>query len=407
MATALLSGLPPNNDHLTAGPECYRLIKHWEKGPERVKVDGEWVLWPRSAEGAALKAYQCSAGKWTISFGVRWHPDGRPVVEGDTITEDQVMPYLEAAMGRVVADVRKAVTYPLTQFQMDALVVWVFNLGVTRLLESSELLPSINAGRWQDAAVAMGAFIYATTIAGDGKPWKRALLGLLIRRYTEGALLLGYDGIEATKRVAIELPTRRDYQPEWVNPETGEKGRYKDEVLSNKTPFKVVLEVAQSYPLQAAPVVQARPAPAPAKEQPPVLKPAGPPTTLPPVVAGEGGVKPPHRETKMPEGIPYGIDPTAGAKPMETTERFIGAAMLWLANGLRVGMANGMKLSGGLGFVTVLFLDMMKSPVTAAVMLSSLVALVCFVGWLLGVGLEKAGLRKKKRGEQRASQLMY
>ena len=112
------------NENMAPGEQCYRLIKHWEKGPE--KVNG--VPWPRSAEGAALKAYKCSAGKWTISFGVRWHPDGRPVVEGDTITEAQVMPYLMAAMGRVAADVRRAFDIQLTQHQFDAITVWVLSL---------------------------------------------------------------------------------------------------------------------------------------------------------------------------------------------------------------------------------------------------------------------------------------
>lgn len=92
---------------------------------------------------------------------------------------------------------------------------------------------------------------------------------------------------------------------------------------------------------------------------------------------------------------------------METTERFVGSAMMWLANGLRVGMANGLKLSGPVGFVAVLFLDMMKSPVTAALILTSIMAAIFAVIWFGGVILEKAGLRKKKKGEAAASQLMY
>ena len=309
------------NEQLSAGPECYRLLKHWEKGPERVKVNGEWVMWPRSAEGAALKAYQCSAGKWTISFGVRWHPDGRPVVEGDTITEDQVMPYLEAAMGRVVADVRSVVTYPLTQFQMDALVVWVFNLGVTALRNSTKLLPAINAGRWLDAAVEMGVFLYSTTTAADGRPWKRAMLGLLIRRYTESSLLLGYDGIEAIKRVNIELPTQRDYQPDWVNPATGEKGRYYDAVLPAKTPFKAVLEVAQNYPLQAA-VVAPAPLPAPKPAVVPAPAPAAPAPLPPPL--------PPKPRVQIPPSVQVNSQNDMGnsTKSMYRSKRFWGGLLI-------------------------------------------------------------------------------
>jgi len=147
----------------------------------------------------------------------------------------------------------------------------------------------------------------------------------------------------------------------------------------------------------------ASPVPVPIAPQ----SPPGPVSPLPPVVAGTAGTKPIHPHTKMPDGVPYGVDPTVGAKPMETTERFVGSAMMWLANGLRVGMANGLKLSGPVGFVAVLFLDMMKSPVTAALILTSIMAAIFAVIWFGGVILEKAGLRKKKKGEAAASQLMY
>lgn len=441
------------NEDMAAGTQCYRLLKHWEKGPK--EVDG--VPWPRSKEGAALKAYQCSANKWTISFGVRWHPDGRPVKQGDTITEDHVMPYLEAAMGRVCADVRRVVTAPMTQNQMDAVIVFVYNLGIGNLKASTQLLPAINASRWDDAATEMGAFVYSTTTK-DGKPWKRALRGLLARRYTEALTMMNYDWEVACADVALPVVT------EWEE----EKGRYYDRVLPTKTRFKDVLAIAQRYPLPALPepadAVLFDPAPtlapaakpasaatpdsptaqpaAPRVEEPaagpPVPNPtpaqaapakvpaastsgpdaagksapqappvAGPTTVPPPVVAGQDGAKPIHRETKMPDGVPYGVDLKAGAKPMEATERFVGSAMMWVANALRVGAANGMKATGFLGFAIALFLDMMKSPVTAALILSTILAAICFVVWLFGFILEKTGLKKKKAGERSASQLMY
>lgn len=135
------------------------------------------------------------------------------------------------------------------------------------------------------------------------------------------------------------------------------------------------------------------------------VKPA--PAEPPLVIAGQDGAKPVHPQTRMPDGIGYGIDQSAGAKPLESTERFVGAAMMWVANGLRVGMANGLKLSGPLGFIAVLFLDMMKQPVTAALICTTIVAIVLGVGWFFGFVLDKAGLKKKKKGEAGASQLMY
>ena len=40
-------------------------------------------------EGLKLKAYQCSAGKWTIGFGNTFYEDGKPVKQGDVITRER------------------------------------------------------------------------------------------------------------------------------------------------------------------------------------------------------------------------------------------------------------------------------------------------------------------------------
>ena len=40
-------------------------------------------------EGYSSKAYQDSAGIWTIGYGTTKWADGRPVKEGDTITEPE------------------------------------------------------------------------------------------------------------------------------------------------------------------------------------------------------------------------------------------------------------------------------------------------------------------------------
>ena len=144
------------NEHLSAGEQCFRIIREHEKGPPNrpgVKL---------TQQGGALNAYLCPANKPTISFGVRKHPDGRPVVIGDTITPTQVEEYLAAALRRVEADVRRVVTAELTQFQFDAVVSWVYNLGVTALVKSSDLLNAINSRRWADAAVEMCKYVYTS-----------------------------------------------------------------------------------------------------------------------------------------------------------------------------------------------------------------------------------------------------
>lgn len=236
------------------------LMIRFEAGPERVKVNGMWVPWPRCPEGGALKAYQCSANKWTIAFGCTRHPDGRRVQEGDTITPDQVWEYTDAAVARVEADIASVVTIDLEPHQYAGIVFWVYNLGITALKNTvdgeSKLLPKINAGRWLDAATAMGVFVYTTT-AKDGKPWKRAMFGLFIRRCAEGCLLMGCDWEYACDPDRLSLPTRTDWQDR--------VGRFYDVVLDGKTPFVNVLRDARSYPLsEPADAILFEPAPTPA-----------------------------------------------------------------------------------------------------------------------------------------------
>ena len=220
------------------------LMMRFEAGPK----EG-----PRCPDGGALLAYQCAAGKWTIAFGVRWHPDGRPVVEGDTITPEQVWEYTDAAVARVEADIRSVVTVEMNPHQYAGIVFWVYNLGIGALVNTmegeSQLLPKINAGRWLDAAAAMGVFVYATTEKG-GKTWKRAMFGLFIRRSAEGLTLMGFDWPYACEPERLSLPTRTDWQPA--------RDRYYDAVLEGKTPFLNVLRDAKDYPLT---LVLTQPAP--------------------------------------------------------------------------------------------------------------------------------------------------
>jgi GH24 family phage-related lysozyme (muramidase) len=222
------------------------LMMRFEAGPK----EG-----PRCPDGGALLAYQCAAGKWTIAFGVRWHPDGRPVVEGDTITPEQVWEYTDAAVARVEADIRSVVTVEMNPHQYAGIVFWVYNLGIGALVNTmegeSQLLPKINAGRWLDAAAAMGVFVYATTEKG-GKTWKRAMFGLFIRRSAEGLTLMGFDWPYACEPERLSLPTRTDWQPA--------RDRYYDAVLEGKTPFLNVLRDAKDYPLT---LVLTQPAPPP------------------------------------------------------------------------------------------------------------------------------------------------
>lgn len=230
------------NENRKAGEQCYRIIRYHETGP---KDDPACRLTP---DGAALDAYQCSANKWTIGLGCTRHPDGTKVRQGDTIEPHEVELYLAKALERVEADLRRTVKRELNQHQWDAMTSWVYNLGIGNLIESSEFLPALNAGRWTDAASDFTKWIYATT-GKDGKPWKRALRGLLIRRLQESCVFMGYDFEPAVQDEGVALPVSTVFQPDWKNPDTGELGRWFDKTLPGKTMFADILRTAEKHPL--------------------------------------------------------------------------------------------------------------------------------------------------------------
>lgn len=240
--------------------QLYRLLARFEQGP--VKVNG--VPWPRTPEGAALKAYLCPAGKWTIAFGCTKHPDGTPIREGDTITPDQVYPYTAAAVARVLSDIDRMVTRPLNKYQLAALGSFVFNLGGENLRTSPRLLPAINAGRWEDAADIMGDYYRAwgkrdhVENGVKTKKWHRmAMFGLRIRRAAEGCVLLGLDWPEACDPENISFPKKTEWQPNWSDGiRTG--GRYFDVVQPEATPVSVIHQLALSYPLPPLDAAEAR-----------------------------------------------------------------------------------------------------------------------------------------------------
>ena len=161
----------------------------------------------------------------------------------------------------------------------------------------------------------------------------------------------------------------------------------------------------------AAEKVAPRPsAPPVAVPAPPLPKPSNVPTPRPfdpPVIAGQGGTKPMHPETKMPDMIPYRIDPNAGAKPLESTERFLGSVFILLGTLTRTAMANGFKLSGASGVIVAWILTLMKDPVHFAIFVAFVAMAITGVLWLFGVCLQKFGIKKKRKGEAGSSQLMY
>jgi len=101
----------------------------------------------KSREGLKLKAYQDSAGIWTIGYGTILYEDGRHVKRGDVITQEQADALLEAEIIKKSLKVNAGIkSAKLSQNQYNALVSFAYNVGTAALL-SSTLLKKVVANR--------------------------------------------------------------------------------------------------------------------------------------------------------------------------------------------------------------------------------------------------------------------
>lgn len=91
-------------------------------------------------EGCKLKAYRCPAGKWTIGYGTT-----AGVYPGMVITRDKAEVFLDADIQAIESYLEKMPELvALTSYQWDAIVDFVYNLGLKNF-KGSTLLKKIKA----------------------------------------------------------------------------------------------------------------------------------------------------------------------------------------------------------------------------------------------------------------------
>lgn len=127
----------------------------------------------KSFEGCVLKAYTCPAGKPTIGYG-----STEGVRLGMTISRPQAEQMLSGHLAKITPEVAKLVKTKLSQNQFDAVVSFVYNVGVGNF-KSSTMLRLLNSGDISGAAAEFPRWNKA-----DGKE----LPGLTRRRKAEQAL---------------------------------------------------------------------------------------------------------------------------------------------------------------------------------------------------------------------------
>lgn len=130
-------------------------------------------------EGFRSIAYICPAGVVTVGYGTT-QIFGKPVQLGTQITTDEAERFLEEDLKKFETAINKNVVVELTQNQFDALVSFVYNVGIGNFTKST-LLKKLNAGKLSEAADEFLKW---------NKANKKVLAGLTRRRTAERELFL-------------------------------------------------------------------------------------------------------------------------------------------------------------------------------------------------------------------------
>lgn len=138
-----------------------------------MKTSNNGIALIKKYEGLKLNAYRCPAGVWTIGYG-----HTRTAARGLVITERQAHELLLSDL-RVSEAVVNAKLNTLTQYQFDALVSFVFNLGERSFFQSTLFKKILSAAPEAEIRNEFSKWVNAGG---------RMLPGLVARRQAEADL---------------------------------------------------------------------------------------------------------------------------------------------------------------------------------------------------------------------------
>ena len=131
-------------------------------------------------EGCKLKAYKCSAGVWTVGYGLTTRAGFIEVGPDTKITQAEADWYLEKVIEKFLAQITPAITAPINENELGAFTSLAYNVGPTAFRKSSALR-HFNAGNKDRVPASM-------------RMWRKAggkvVKGLVNRREAEVDLFL-------------------------------------------------------------------------------------------------------------------------------------------------------------------------------------------------------------------------
>lgn len=135
-----------------------------------------------------LKAYQDSAGIWTIGWGSIWNYDKkRRVQPGDVIDEDTALRWMKLELAGLIPKIRAFIKVPINANEEGALISLAYNIGPTALANST-LIKLLNQGA--PRAQVADQFLVWNKVTDPATGKKVPLAGLTRRRQAEKELFL-------------------------------------------------------------------------------------------------------------------------------------------------------------------------------------------------------------------------
>jgi lysozyme len=102
-------------------------------------------------EGFRSTAYLCPSNVWTIGWGNTRYVNGKKVQKGDKITEQEAQQLLDYFVTAFAQGLKKQLKVELNQNQFNALLSFVYNIGMGAFSKST-MLKLINEGKIEEAS---------------------------------------------------------------------------------------------------------------------------------------------------------------------------------------------------------------------------------------------------------------